>query len=390
MAKNYNKYKLEDFLADTDFVLWCLNPDKDADGNWNDFAKKYPVSAAEFYRAVAVIKSVRFNYFTLPSEEKLSLFNGIMDEYDTLCRLRTRRLLTRWITASAVAAAVLLVPILMFTTRNKEQVNTVLSGNEIQLVTENDTTVIPSESAYLEYTPEGNLNVNGKARQLAETNPQKQTYSPAMNELIVPAGRRAFVILADGTKVWVNSGSKLKYPSTFTESERNIYVDGEIYVDVRTDSLRHFIVHTRGFSARVLGTSFNVRSNSDATRPNYVVLVEGSVEVTVESGEKVMLEPSQMMNIKSGGWSVREVDVFQYISWKDGLLMFSGDTLDHIFSQISRFYNVSIDYSPAVGRMTCSGKLVLFEELQVTLDVITRILPLRYTIIDDRVSIYMN
>lgn len=389
MSVNYNKYKLEDFLADTDFVLWCLNPEKEIDDKWNDFAKKYPASGAEFYKAVTVMKNVRLNDFALSSEEKLSLFNSITDDYKAIRRKRSRRLRTR-LAAVAAAAAVLLVPLLMFMPRNTNNVNTVLSGNDITLVTGKETTVIPSESAYLEYTAEGGVQVNGQVRQVVGSGRKRPKQTAEMNELVVPVGRRAFVILADGSKVWVNSGTTLKYPSAFDGEARNIYVDGEVYVDVTEDAERPFTVHGQDFATRALGTAFNVRSYGDGGQPGYVVLVEGSVEVTTGTEEKVVLEPSQMMSIKGGGWSVREVDVFHYISWKDGLLVFSGDALDRIFAQISRYYNVEIDYSQSVGAMTCSGKLVLFEDLQATLDVLTAILPLRYAMIGDHVTIYMN
>ena len=194
---------------------------------------------------------------------------------------------------------------------------------------------------------------------------------------MVPKGKRAHLQLSDGTRVWINSASVLRFPSAFGDT-RDVFVEGEAYFEVAKDANRPFIVHTDHFATRVLGTSFDVTTAPRADGSSAVVLVEGSVAIDVANGESVTLNPSERFSIKDGSYSVYEVDPYKYISWKDGLLFFTSNTLFEVLQKVAAFYKIEITCSGEIGSRKCTGKLILFDDLDGTLDVLSDIFRIAY------------
>ena len=144
------------------------------------------------------------------------------------------------------------------------------------------------------------------------------------------------------------------------------------------DTNRPFIVHTDHFATRVLGTSFDVTTAPRADGSSAVVLVEGSVAIDVANGESVTLNPSERFSMKDGSYSVYEVDPYKYISWKDGLLFFASNTLFEVLQKVAAFYKIEITCSGEIGSRKCTGKLILFDDLDGTLDVLSDIFRIAY------------
>ena len=117
--------------------------------------------------------------------------------------------------------------------------------------------------------------------------------------MIIPKGKRTRLTLADGTHLWANSGTRVVYPSHFEKNHREIYVEGEVYLDVFRNEDAPFIVRTKDFQIQVLGTSFNV-SAYPSEGVSSVVLVEGSVNVKNQQKEQVKLAPGQLVDIQTG------------------------------------------------------------------------------------------
>ena len=225
--------------------------------------------------------------------------------------------------------------------------------------------------------------VNNKENEIIykEENEEKlENKDLSFNELIVPYGKKSSILLSDGTKIWVNSGSKLKFPSVFDEKKREIAINGEAYLEVASNENQPFYITTSQFIVKVLGTRFNVSAYNDKTNDFYsVVLVEGKVSVMLDSSE-IKLNPDQLFMLKQDIYSIKQVDVYDYISWKDGLFQFKSQELDFILNKLSRHYNVDITSDHAIRHMKCSGKLVLFENLENVLNTIERTIPItRYT-----------
>ncbi len=189
-------------------------------------------------------------------------------------------------------------------------------------------------------------------------------YYYAMNQLVmedmivsVEQGQKANIVLPDGSKVWVNSDSKLSYGSRFNRKERVLSLEGEAYFEVTPDKERPFIVKTNEMEVRALGTSFNVKSYEEE-KDALTVLRTGKVEVTSENGSLV-LNPNEMIlfNRQTGQMKKTSVkDASDYISWKYNELIFNGETFENIAHTLERYYNTRIVFeSESLKRYRFTG-----------------------------------
>ena len=166
------------------------------------------------------------------------------------------------------------------------------------------------------------------------------------NKLTTPIGGEYSLVLSDGTKVFLNADSELKYPVEFSDGKRIVDLKGEAYFEVHKDSLRPFVVRVNGAEVTVLGTSFNVNTYGDDGQI-YTTLVNGSVRVSsVKNGQAEVLKPGMqsVMDVQSGQLTVREVDVEPYVAWREGRFVFRTMTLDLIMRQLQRWYDFEVFY----------------------------------------------
>ena len=166
------------------------------------------------------------------------------------------------------------------------------------------------------------------------------------NKLTTPVGGEYSLVLSDGTKVFLNADSELKYPIEFSDGKRIVDLKGEAYFEVHKDSLRPFIVRMNGAEVTVLGTSFNVNTYGDDGQI-YTTLVNGSVRVSsMKNKQEEILKPGMqsVMNVQSGLLTVRKVDVEPYVAWREGRFVFRAMTLDLIMRQLQRWYDFEVFY----------------------------------------------
>ena len=170
------------------------------------------------------------------------------------------------------------------------------------------------------------------------------------NTLKVPRLGEYQLVLSDGTKVWLNSESELRYPIKFTGKTREVELIGEAYFDVQKNTEKPFLVKTKNIDTRVLGTEFNV-----SAYPNEelnITLIEGSVELNSNKvSSKVRLVPGDNANLKKGELkvSVSQVDVRKYTAWRDGYFYFEKERLEDILTKLERWYDFKVFYqNPAV------------------------------------------
>ena len=166
-------------------------------------------------------------------------------------------------------------------------------------------------------------------------------------ELVVASaahGQVREMLLPDGTKVWLNQSSVLKYPRAFEGKERHVYLDGEAYFEVNKTG-HPFIVSTQGMQIEVLGTTFNISAYPG--EEYQATLVSGSVKVDTGEGQSLVLKPSQQASLipGSGNIQVRTVDTAFYTSWVKGKINFKDQRLEDIMRTLSRWYNIEVDYS---------------------------------------------
>ncbi len=205
----------------------------------------------------------------------------------------------------------------------------------------------------------------------------------ATNEIIVPLGENAQVILPDQTHVWLNSGTRLKYPSSFTGKNRDVELLGEAYFDVKHDSDRPFRVITENLTVKVLGTQFNVEALNDRDEVN-ITLIEGKVNLQTNKGQSIVeLKPNQnaVYNSKSKALDVQSVDVEYYTSWTKGIMLFRNEKLADIADRLERCYNVFIEFDDeAAKEIKFSGSILRNKPINQILDILKFTSNLEYTI----------
>jgi ferric-dicitrate binding protein FerR (iron transport regulator) len=180
----------------------------------------------------------------------------------------------------------------------------------------------------------------------------------ASKQLVAANGQTVNFTLADGTKIWLNAGSKLTYPETFRGEKREIKLEGEAFLDVAHDPTKAFIVHTGQVSTQVLGTSFNIKAYANE-RFIKVDVLSGKVGVVTPAGKAksttTFLTPAEEVVFNKEGLSVtknKQVDVNALSSWKDGELVFKNMALPEVLNTINRHFNVTVQAD--VNLVRCS------------------------------------
>jgi transmembrane sensor len=171
------------------------------------------------------------------------------------------------------------------------------------------------------------------------------------NTLINPRGSKVVAVsLSDGTKVWLNAESTLHYPTAFAGNERKVEISGEAYFEVAHNAQKPFYVTKGGMEIKVLGTHFNVNTYDDGS-PASVTLLEGSVKVS-NDGKQSMLIPGQQARMNGANISIVDnVDMDQVLAWKNGKFQFGENTsIETIMNQVARWYNVQVEYKGTVNQ----------------------------------------
>lgn len=164
------------------------------------------------------------------------------------------------------------------------------------------------------------------------------------NTLENPRGSKVInMVLADGSKVWLNAGSSLNYPVAFVGSERKVSVSGEAYFEVAHDASKPFVVHNGSLDVRVLGTHFNVNAFTEDDNNIKVTLLEGSVKIS-NGSSNCLLEPGQQALVSKEMKILNDVDLNKVMAWKNGYFQFDKASLQSVLKQVSRWYDIEVIY----------------------------------------------
>jgi ferric-dicitrate binding protein FerR (iron transport regulator) len=169
------------------------------------------------------------------------------------------------------------------------------------------------------------------------------------NTLSTPRGGQYSITLSDGTKVWLNSSSSLRFPTAFTTSQRKVELTGEGYFEVAKNPARPFKVQVNEMEVQVLGTHFNIMAYQDEAMTK-TTLLEGSVRIN-KNNTSTLLKPGQQIKIKQGenAGKVEEANIEEAIAWKNGMFYFNGATIEVIMRQLERWYDIDVVYEGAVS-----------------------------------------
>ena len=210
------------------------------------------------------------------------------------------------------------------------------------------------------------------------------------NEVEVPRGGEFDLILADGTTVWLNAGSKLRYPVEFVGKERRVFLEGEAYFAVVKDAEVPFRVEILQQTVEVLGTEFNVSGYADEAAI-YTTLVTGKVRVATDSGENMILAPGEqsMLDCRDGHLDKREVDVEKVIAWKKGMFILEEQTLEQIMQKLARWYDMEIVYrDKELKDIVFKGVVPRYAELGEVLNILEKTNEVKFDIKERTVIVF--
>src|SRR5258706_5010174 len=223
-------------------------------------------------------------------------------------------------------------------------------------------TLADNSTINLENAQKGTLTRQGNTR-ISKLDDGQLAYTPGAggagtlyNTIATPRGGQYQLVLPDGSKVWLNAASTLRFPTAFTGKERRVEVTGEAYFEVAKNPGQPFIVTANNMDVQALGTEFNINAYADESAM-FTTLIEGNVKVS-SKGEAVIIKPGQQTGINNNENNIHvadNVDIAKVIAWKKGLFEFNKTGLPVIMRQISRWYDVDILYEGKVTEETFGG-----------------------------------
>ena len=247
-------------------------------------------------------------------------------------------------------------------THNKPQpdaaINITPGSNKAMLTLADGSTIVLDNAANGTLTQQGNAQVMkpGNGQLAYAINNNQASAAMTYNVLATPKGGQYQLQLPDGSKVWLNAASSIRYPTAFTGKERSVEIKGEAYFEVTKNATKPFVVKVNDLQVQVLGTHFNINAYSDEDLVK-TTLLEGSVKVKSE-----ILKPGDQAQVmhNSGTGNLRVIhgaDIAATMAWKDGLFQFDNVTIETVMRQVARWYDVEVVYERDVSQDRFQGKI---------------------------------
>ena len=370
--------RLSKYIENKNFILWVFEPDSNLELWWTRFETDHPEEKSNILLARNVLLTFRPNHKELSEEEKIQLFVSVIQQVEEKQRDRkTRNFVTELIRYAAVALLFFSIGGYVFYQQGQKRVlessqffsqklaEAVPSGAAKLIRFNGENILLKENKSVLKYSSDGKLVVNQDTiKAKVVTSAQKN----ALNQLIIPYGKSSEIFLSDGTKVFLNAGSRLVYPENFQGKTREVFLAGEAFFEVKKDNEHPFIVQINDLRIKVLGTKFNV-SAYPTDKVVETVLTEGRVVLEKNNSgvfeKEIELLPNQLASFDrtSREMDIREVDTSNYVMWTEGVLKVEGTDLSRIVKRLERFYNIRFQFrEPLLGGVRISGKLQLKED----------------------------
>ena len=303
--------------------------------------------------------------------------------------------IVRWVAVVAAVWVLALGVTLWMTFGKKENVaplpvasKIIPAGEKKATLTLADGTEVHVEEITAQILQEKGMNIEYRNGEIVYHKSEEKTTEVVYNKLEVPRGGECMIKLDDGTKVWVNAETKLKYPVTFVGDRREVVLEGEAFFDVAKNE-KPFIVKTSFGDVRVLGTAFGI--SAYASEPeSYTTLVRGKVSVEREGIKPVVILPGeQVVTSKDGKMIKQQVDVEEFVGWKDGIYVFKEKSLGDIMKTLERWYNISVDFQEkSLVDLPFTGNLKRYDDINVFFDALTRTGDMKYRVEGNQVILF--
>jgi transmembrane sensor len=381
----FSTYSTEDFITDEAFRGIV----KGGFISIEDLKDHVPLKRAEIDLAVEMLGRLQNMEFQQSPERKFKQWNTILKKHKRSVRLRFFR----------YAAAILLIvgggSIAFYHSKQSPSIEKFVSSTAINF---RNTELILADGKHIGIgRRQSNIkySADGKGVLLNDTTEMKQSVSEdAYNQMIVPHGKRSQIVLSDGTKVWINSGSRLVYLPVFKANIREVFLEGEAYFEVAKDAKKPFYVRTDAYSVKVYGTKFDVQAYKVDNEYN-TILLEGKVSLKIKHGNLLSKEHFLSPNHKACLSADKEdilisevADIDNYTAWKDGYLVFKNEAFPELLTRVAHYYNIRIEVNPQTQIKYVSGKLDLKENPERVLDGLAVISKARYVKQDNKYVFY--
>lgn len=231
-------------------------------------------------------------------------------------------------------------------------------GNKAILTLSDGSTIILDDAKNGRVAKQGSTQIVKLANgQLVYNASDDKPAEVVFNSLTTPRGGQFKLTLPDGSEVWLNAASSIKYPTTFIGNERKVEISGEAYFEIAHNSAKPFKVSVNGMEVKVLGTHFNINAYNDEISVK-TTLLEGSISLT-KAGAAITLKPGQQVQLGNGMKMkvIDNVDIDQVVAWKNGYFSFNRADLQTVMRQIARWYDVEISYEGKIPERQFGGKI---------------------------------
>ncbi len=344
---------------------------------------KYAVYERKNKKEIRIRKTIEYKMLTEEDKEILKRrINSSVEEY------RRERRKKRIVYSLSAVAATIAVLLSVTNFSKTSEIQNYVNVNDVKIDQEGDVKLVLNNNEEItieERESSITYSTSGDRIAINDNESIEQSSKDSYNTIIVPYGKRTYITLSEGTKVWLNSGSKLTYPVAFTGDKREVHLIGEAIFDVTHNKQKPFYVITNDYDIKVLGTVFNVSSYQDDAYTS-TALEQGSVEIkyatsSIFGKSRIKIKPGTLAVYNNQNKSIqsRSVDVSKYMSWRDGKFIFKKERLDVIVKKLSRYYNVSISIkNEALKKETFSGHLDLKDNIDKVLEIISETTDLKF------------
>lgn len=305
----------------------------------------------------------------------------VLRQIDTPIRNPVQRFLNSALKYAAILILPLLIGAYFLYHNNTNKVDSIATFSELekQISELKESSLITAEGEVLELTSDAEetvveidgAKIHQKDSTLLYNNEGEKNNEIKFNSLVTPKSKVFNLVLADGTKVWLNASSAIKYPVNFSSDVRKVYLTGEAYFEVTHDSSRPFIVSTDKMEVEVLGTSFDVMAYP-TEKTVETTLVHGKVHVKTENSS-LILQPGMQAQLDKNTSLLeqKQIDPELITSWRYGKYIFHYEDLENVISKLSRWYNIEFSYLNTTKKnLHFSGTLYKYNDIEETLHIL--------------------
>jgi len=367
----YANYSAIQLATEAAFIAWVKCPGADSDFFWSEYLSRYPLQAGPVEKARAIVLQMRVVQEAMDENRAATVWDRISSRIAKLPadRMRGRVVVMRRWWAAAAVLVFIVCGLWFIVGRNRSGKPSVAvapkakqdiapGGDKAILTLADGTKVVLDTADNGAITKQGNVTVIKLNGQLAYNKQGSAATEVLYNTITTPRGGQYQLVLADGSKVWLNAASSIRFPAAFTGNERRVEITGEAYFEVAHDAAKPFHVKVNDMEVQVLGTHFNINAYEDEPSLK-VTLLEGRVNVR-KGSEAKLLEPGQQAVIAAGASVIaveKDVDMDHVVSWKNGLFDFDNDPLPVVMRQLARWYDATVVYTGAVPEGHYTGAI---------------------------------